>query len=47
VKFKRKEFLERVEIATPKRIYHRKRMHFFVYDDFVMYPCECDDSDFK
>ena len=32
VKFKRKEFLELVEIAEPKIIYHRKRMHFFAFD---------------
>jgi hypothetical protein len=47
VKFKRKEFLELVEIAKPRIIYHRKRMHFFAYDGFVMYTFECEDSDFK
>ena len=47
VKFRRKEFLELVEIAKPKIIYHRKRMHFFSFDGFVMYTFECDDSDFK
>jgi hypothetical protein len=45
VKFKRKEFLELVEIAKPKIIYHRKRMHFFAFDGFVMYTFECEDSD--
>ena len=47
VKFKRKEFLELVEIAKPKIIYHRGRMHFFAFDGFVMYTFECKDSDFK
>ena len=47
VKFKRKEFLELVEIAKPKIIYHRKRMHFFAYDGFVMYTFECEDNDYK
>ena len=47
VKFKRKEFLELVEIAKPRIIYHRKRMHFFAYDGFVMYTFECEDNDFK
>ena len=37
VKFMRKEFLELVEMAKPKIIYHRKRMHFLSYDGFVMY----------
>lgn len=47
VKFRRKEFLELVEIAKPRIIYHRKRMHFFAFDGFVMYTFECDDSDFS
>ena len=47
VKFKRKEFLELVDIAKPQIIYHRKRMHFFAFDGFVMYTFECEDSDFK
>ena len=47
VKFARKEFLELVEMATPTIIYHRKRMHFFAYDGFVMYTFECDDRDFN
>jgi len=47
VKFKREEFLELVEIAKPRIIYHRGRMHFFAFDGFVMYTFECKDSDFK
>ena len=47
VKFRRKEFLELVEIAKPNLIYHRKRMHFFAFDGFVMYTFECDNSDFS
>jgi hypothetical protein len=47
VKFRRKEFLELVEIAKPQIIYHRKRMHFFAYDGFVMYTFECENSDFN
>ena len=47
VKFMREPFLELVEIAKPKIIYHRKRMHFFAYDGFVMYTFECENSDFK
>ena len=47
VKFEREQFLELVEIAKPEIIYHRRRMHFFAYDGFVMYTFECKDSDFK
>jgi hypothetical protein len=47
VKFKRKEFLELVEIAKPKIIYQTGRMHFFSFDGFAMYTFECEDSDFK
>lgn len=47
VKFKREEFLELVEMAKPKIIYHRKRMHFFAYDGFVMYTFECEKRDFS
>jgi len=46
VKFKRKEFLELVNIAKPEIIYQRGRMHFFAYNGFVMYTFECEDSDF-
>jgi hypothetical protein len=46
VKFRRREFLELVDIAKPKIIYHRRRMHFFSYDGFVMYTFECENSDF-
>jgi len=46
VKFKREQFLELVEIAKPKIIYHRARMHFFTYDGFVMYTFECNSGDF-
>ncbi|MDH5792054.1 MAG: hypothetical protein OEZ44_07675 [Candidatus Bathyarchaeota archaeon] len=47
VKFRRREFLELVEIAKPRIVYHRNRMHFFAYDGFVMYTFECEDSDFS
>jgi len=47
VKFRRREFLELVAIAKPQIIYHRKRMHFFAYDGFVMYTFECEDHDFS
>ena len=47
VKFRRKEFLELVDIAKPRLIYHRRRMHFFAFDGFVMYTFECEDSDFS
>ena len=47
VKFQRREFLRLVEIAKPRIIYHRKRMHFFAFDGFVMYTFECDDRDFS
>lgn len=46
VKFKREEFLELVEIAKPRIVYQRGRMHFFAYDGFVMYTFECKDADF-
>ena len=47
VKFRQKEFLRLVEIANPRIINHRRRMHFFAYDGFVMYTFECDDVDFS
>ena len=47
VKFERKEFLELVEIAKPRIIYHTGIMHFFAFDGFVMYTFECIDNDFK
>ena len=47
VKFRRREFLELVDIAESRVIYHRKRMHFFAFDGFVMYTFECDDGDFS
>ena len=47
VKFKREEFLELVEIAKPRIIYHRGRLHFFAYDGFVMYTFQCEDNDFS
>jgi hypothetical protein len=47
VKFRRKEFLELVEVAKPKIVYQTGRMHFFAYDGFVMYTFECQDTDFK
>lgn len=47
VKLHRREFLELVEIAQPKIIYHRRRMYFFAYDGFIMYSFECDGSDFS
>ena len=46
VKFRRREFLELVEIAQPKTIYHVRRMHFFASDGFVMYTFECENRDF-
>jgi hypothetical protein len=47
VKFQRREFLRLVDIAKPRIIYHRKRMHFFAFDGFVMYTFDCDDRDFS
>lgn len=47
VKFRREEFLELVEMAKRKIIYHRRRMHFFAFDGFVMYTFECEDRDFS
>jgi hypothetical protein len=47
VKFAREEFLELVRLAKPKIIYHRKNMHFFAYDGFVMYSDQCKNSDFS
>ena len=46
VKFKREQFLELVDIARPRIIYHKGRMHFFAFDGFVMYTFECEKSDF-
>ncbi len=36
-----------MEIAKPRIIYHRGRMHFFAYDGFVMYTFQCKDNDFS
>ena len=47
VKFRRAEFLELVEIAQPKIIYHSGRMHFFAFDGFVMYTFQCNEEDFS
>lgn len=47
VKFRRAEFLELVDIAKPRIIYHRGRLHFFSYDGFVMYTFQCKDEDFS
>ncbi|MBC8224693.1 hypothetical protein H8E65_08900 [Candidatus Bathyarchaeota archaeon] len=47
VKFRREEFLRLVDIANPRIIYHRRRMHFFAFDGFVMYTFDCDDIDFS
>ena len=47
IKFKKKEFLELVDIAKPEIIYKTGRMHFFAFDGFVMYSFECEDGDFK
>jgi len=47
VKFRRKDFLELVDIAKPKIIYHVRRMHFFACDGFAMYTFECENSDFR
>jgi len=46
VKFRRKEFLDLVEIARPKIIYQVKRIFFFAYDGFVMYTFDCQEKDF-
>ena len=46
VKLQRNEFLRLVEIAQPRIIYHRRRMHFFAFDGFVMYTFECENRDF-
>ena len=47
VKFDKQNFLELIRIARPRIIYHRKNMHFFAYDGFVMYTDQCDNSDFS
>ena len=47
VKFRRIEFLELANIVNPKIVYHRKRMHFFAFDGFVMYIFECENNDFS
>jgi hypothetical protein len=47
VKLRKREFVELVEIAKQKIIYHHPRIHFFAFDGFVMYTFECEDSDFS
>ncbi len=46
VKFRRREFLELVDIAKPEIIYKRGKNHFFAFDGFMVYSQECDDRDF-
>lgn len=46
VKFRRREFLELVDMAKPEIIYKRGKNHFFAFDGFMMYIQECDDRDF-
>jgi uncharacterized membrane protein YcgQ (UPF0703/DUF1980 family) len=46
VKFDRERFLELVDIAKPRIIYHRGKNHFFGFDGFVMYSQTCKDEDF-
>lgn len=46
VKFRRREFLELVDMAKPEIIYKRGKNHFFAFDGFMMYSQECDDRDF-
>ena len=45
VKFRRREFLQLLDIARPKIIYHVKRIFFFAHDGFVMYTFECSFED--
>lgn len=45
VKFDRENFLRFLEIASPKLIYHVRRMHFFAYDGFTMYSLACHEED--
>ena len=45
VKFRRRQFLEMVDIAQPKIVYRVKKIHFFAYDGFVMYTFECNQED--
>ena len=47
VKFRRKEFLELVEIPGQRVIYQTGRMHFFAFDGFVTYTFECEDGNFN
>ncbi|TXT57950.1 MAG: hypothetical protein BAJATHORv1_10660 [Candidatus Thorarchaeota archaeon] len=47
VKFKRREFLELIEIAKPDIIYNVGRIHFFAFDGFVMYSFEGETEYFK
>jgi hypothetical protein len=47
VKFRRREFLELVQIAKPEIIYRRGKNHFFAFNGFVMYSQECSDQDFS
>ena len=46
VKFNRREFLELVEIAKPRIIYHVRRIFFFAFDGFLIYTFECAHRDF-
>lgn len=46
VKLDRQHFLELAETANPKRIYRRKKNHFFAFDGFLIYSQECKDGDF-
>lgn len=47
VKFKKKQFLQLVELAHPQIIYHVNRIFFFNYDGFVLYTFDCEEQDFS
>lgn len=47
VKFRRGEFLELLKTATPERVYHVNRIHFFAYDGFVAYSQEIKNDDLR
>jgi hypothetical protein len=47
VKFRREEFLELLKSASPERVYHVNRIHFFAYDGFVAYSQEIKKEDLK
>lgn len=41
VKFRKKEFVNLIKIASPEFIFHVDRMYFFAFQGYTVYSLEC------